>query len=488
VNHLLSFSFNKEKKDYIEILRDEAVPLIAPISYELIDIPKRPGAILASKRTGIREISLPVIIRKSENQPFDKQKEEIANWLITDEEKELVLDGEIDRTYFALLKDIAQIREYTNMALTTITFICPVPYKYSNEKSIFIPSRDNNSIYSVENLGSVKTFPSIKLNVKKDLHYFSLITGDDYFQIGEDISVEDEPVDTNALVFHDRMESMAGWGQATFVDHGYLSGEVASDGASLYPRLFGEAIYPVKWQGPAVKKSIGKAVGDFRLEALVDLMNGGSKTGNLEIYLLDSSNRTVAKIGVDDPYKTMDKVRAKARIGEVDTGKIIALDWAKKPEYWNDYKGILRIERINKRWVVYFSTINSKGVHTFPLGSTGHLSYYDNFNEYNNPITQVQVAFRVYPGTKNAGMKVNDLKIYEITPPPSSESVSYIAKAGDTIEIDHFKNTVKKNGELLLGLKDFRSNFFPLQPGRNSITVLPSDAGDVTMTFRERYL
>jgi predicted phage tail component-like protein len=489
VNHLSSFSFNKERKDYIEILRDEDIPLIAPISYEWIDIPKRPGALLASKRTEIREITLPVLIRKSEYQPFSKQKEEIANWLVTDVEKELVLDDEANRTYFALLKGIAQIREYSNVALTTITFICPDPYKYSGEKEISMRSSSNSKVYNIENLGNIETFPKVKLNVKKKINFFALIAPDDYFQIGEDGEVDVPKVEPTELIFHDPMTSLTGWSQAAFLDNGYISGNIKSDGASFVPEAYGTIIDPPLWQGPSLKKSIGGALTNFRMEALVELQNSGSKTGMLEIYLLDSSNRTVGKIGIEDRFAVSEEIRAKARIGETDSGEWIASEAPNKVGYWKDFSGVLRIERYQNRWTVYFSPIDSNGNHVHPMGSDGRLTYFDSLGEFNSPVTQIQVAFRIYPSTTRAPMKVNDLKVWKLNPPSSeSREVPYIADAGDVIEIDHYEDTIKKNGEIILGLKDFRSNFFPLKAGGNPITVLPSDAGDVTVSFRERYL
>lgn len=482
-----SFSFNGVRKNNVFILKGKRLPVLAPKVRNLLEVPKRPGALLMNTTTKIREIELPIGIKDFDDDlSLLKLKEELAIWLTTDEPAPLTLDEEPGRTYFALFDGIDDIEKInTKFATTSIRFICLDPFKYSDEKTRSVKSRNFPSVNYVENLGNLDTYPKVKLNVKKDLHFFSLITPDDYFQIGADIAVGKIPFEREELVFNDSMASMTGWGQAGYVDNGYLAGEIRSDGSSLYPHLYGDAIYPVEWQGPSVKKGIGEALQDFKMEAMVELLNKGNKTGMLEIYLLNSSNQTVAKIGIEDYYQTIEMIRGKVRIGEVeDDNWILSTD----VDAWNNFKGILRIERVKSKWQAYFSTINKDGVHTFPLGSKGNISYYDKESLYNDPVTQVQIAFRIYPGSLRADMKVSDLKIYKIQEPLTKDDIPIIAKSGDVIEIDHYNNTIKKNGELLLGLKDFRSNFFALKPGKNPVFMLPSNAGDATITYRERYL
>jgi predicted phage tail component-like protein len=485
-----SFSFNGIRKNNIFTLRGKKLPVMAPRSHQLLEIPKRPGALLTNTTTKIREIELPIAIKGfNDDSSFSKVKEELIKWLTTDKPAPLILDEEPGRTYFALFDGIDVPEKInTRFATTVIRFICPDPYKYSDEKEILMKSSNSSKVYNIENLGSIETFPKVRLNVKKKINFFALIAPDDYFQIGEDGEVDVPKVEPTELILHDPMTSLTGWSQAAFLDNGYISGNIKSDGAAFIPEAYGTIIDPPLWQGPSLKKSIGGALTNFRMEALVELQNSGSKTGMLEIYLLDSSNRTVGKIGIEDRFAVSEEIRAKARIGETDSGEWIASEAPNKVDYWKDFSGVLRIERYQNRWTVYFSPIDSNGNHVHPMGSDGRLTYFDSLGEFNSPITQVQVAFRIYPATTRAPMKVNDLKVWKLNPPSSeSREVPYIADAGDVIEIDHYEDTIKKNGEIILGLKDFRSNFFPLKAGGNPITVLPSDVGDVTVSFRERY-
>ncbi len=480
------FSFNGERKPFVMTISKKRT-YWPPIQRSLLDIPKVPGARLMHSKIGVRQISVDVEVEGTDREDLRKKAEELVQWLITDEPVPLIFDDERDRTYYALVEGEFDPTELVMRGYGTIQFICPDPYKYSDTKSIKLFPNTSPTIQNVEVLGNIETYPVTKVEVQKKLNFFALVSGDDYLQIGEDAEVDQTVIDPETLIFSDSMATTAGWGQATYVDNGYISGTIASDGSSFYPETYGTVIQPPQWQGPAIKKSIGKSLVDFRAEALVEIQNKGSKTGMLEIYFLDSANQTVAKMGIQDRYAITENVRASARIGGSDTGKWIAVEEAKKPEWWTNFKGVIRIERKEKRWTVYFSTMDEKGNHTFPRGSNGILSYYDAAGEFNSPITQVQVAFRIYPDTNRAPMKVSDLKIWELNQQPVNYIV-YVADAGDVLEFDHYKNTIKKNGELLLGLKDFASNFFALKPGKNPISFLPSDAGNVTISFRERYL
>ncbi|KAB2335089.1 distal tail protein Dit [Bacillus mesophilum] len=480
------FSFNGERKDFVMTISKKRT-YWPPIQRSLLDIPKVPGSRLMHSKIGVRELSIDIEVEGVSQEDLRKRAEELARWLITDEPAPLVFDDERDRTYFALVEGEFDPTELVMRGYGTIRFICPDPYKYSDIKSIRLFPNPSAIIQNVEVMGNIETYPVTRVEVQKKLNFFALVTGDDYLQIGEDAEVDQTIVDPETLVFSDNMATTTGWGQATYVDNGYIAGNIISNGSSFIPETYGTVIKPPQWQGPSVKKSISKALEDFRAEALVEIENRGSRTGMLEIYFLGSSNQTIAKIGIEDRQAVKENVIAKARIGDSDSGRWIATEEARQPEWWTNFKGMLRIQRKDKRWTVYFSPIDAKGEHTYPRGSDGSLTYFDVAGEFDEPITQVQVAFRIYPETERAGMKVNDLKIWELNKQPVNYII-YVANAGDVLEFDHYKNTIKKNGELLLGLKDFASNFFALKPGKNPVSFLPSDAGIVTVSFRERYL
>jgi hypothetical protein len=155
-------------------------------------------------------------------------------------------------------------------------------------------------------------------------------------------------------------------------------------------------------------------------------------------------------------------------------------------KWWQDYSGIIRIERIGNLWTAYFSTIKD-GKHTYPRGSDGSLYILDVDNQFMSLVSQVQVSFRIYPNTTAVPMRVNDLKVYKINNPTDNQ-IPYIAQAGDVIEIDHKLNSIQINGEDRKDLKDFGASFFALKKGSNLISYSPFSAVDLSIEWRERFL
>lgn len=222
------------------------------------------------------------------------------------------------------------------------------------------------------------------------------------------------------------------------------------------------------------------------MDALVEFWNTPNKTGSIEFYMLNASNETVCRMSIVDFWPEKDEVQCSVQLGSASAGHWLYSGGSDQPDVWNNFAGMLRIKRNDNRWTAYFTTINpTTGVHTAPRTVA---QYVDVDGLYASDITQVQVAFRVYAGTEIATMKVNDIKVREINEKPGPTSPPVIAQPGDVLEIDNYKNTVRRNGEIIQGLKDFGSNFFPLKPGRNRLSVSPTNAGDITLTYRERYL
>lgn len=442
--------------------------------------------------TETRQLDVPVLIERPKNMSFSRLKEDMAAWLITEEPAKLKFDEDSDRVYFAALLSIDKLSIFSSyVATTTIHFICPDPYKYTEERTAKIYADTSPGFNNIDVLGNLETYPVVKLRVAKQLNYFALRSQDDFFQVGAPEAVDEpKPYEPETVVFTDDMSTTIGWTQADNVDNGHVTGEIASNGEWFYPAKVGTTIEEGVWQGPSLKKAIGKALTDFRAQINVYLGNTPAiRTGMIELYFLNAANQTVAKLMLTDKFASTNNVIAGAALGDTGSRHWIHSGGAGMPEWWDNYSGILRIERKNNYWTCYFSTIDSNGVHTRPRGTGGILNFNDLSGAYADEITQVQVAFRINPGgSEKADMRIHGITIWQLNTPPEPQTLPVIAYAGDTLEIDHYKNTIRRNGEIVQGIKDFASNFFALKPGRNRLSVEPPDAGDLTITYRERYL
>src|SRR5690606_13297027 len=110
-------------------------------------------------QTQVREITVPVFIKANDISDLQKVKEDLAEWLIHDEPKELVFKDEPDRIYYAVVDGELDLDELVRWGQGIITFICPDPYKYGPEKTV----ETTSDTFIVENEGTAETEPIIEL-------------------------------------------------------------------------------------------------------------------------------------------------------------------------------------------------------------------------------------------------------------------------------------------------------------------------------------
>ncbi|MED3325471.1 phage tail family protein, partial [Bacillus thuringiensis] len=100
----LSFTFNKIRKDYVQMLVGRKRPSWAPIKRRLVRVPHRAGALFLNTETEERRIDVPLVIKaKKDMADLQKIKEDLADWLYTEQPAELIFDDELDRTYLAFI-------------------------------------------------------------------------------------------------------------------------------------------------------------------------------------------------------------------------------------------------------------------------------------------------------------------------------------------------------------------------------------------------
>ena len=101
----------------------------------LVRVPHRAGA-LFNTETGERRIDVPLVIKaKKDMADLQKVKEDLADWLYTEQPAELIFDDELDRTYLALIDGSVDLDELVNRGKGVITFVCPMPYKLGKQNT-----------------------------------------------------------------------------------------------------------------------------------------------------------------------------------------------------------------------------------------------------------------------------------------------------------------------------------------------------------------
>src|SRR5690606_15095313 len=157
------------------------------------------GAHLSITQAQVREITVPVFIKADDISDLQKIKEDLADWLIHDEPKELIFKDEPDRTYFAVVDGSLDLDELVRWGEGVITFICPDPYKYGPEK-VYQTDQDT---FIIENEGTAPTKPIFELTAKEPVTFAMVSDGERYNMIGRPTNVVEEAINTKNLLFRE---------------------------------------------------------------------------------------------------------------------------------------------------------------------------------------------------------------------------------------------------------------------------------------------
>ncbi|NPC91226.1 phage tail family protein [Bacillus sp. WMMC1349] len=155
----MSFTFNGISKDFVHATIETERPIWAPVEKEMIEIPGRPGAYLRRTKTKPRILAVNLLIKGVDD--LQKAKEEIADWLITDEPEALIFPDEPDRTYYGMIDGEGQLTELFKFGKGTINFICPDPYKHGSEHFFDIGSL-SDPIGHVQSAGTIPIYPIVE--------------------------------------------------------------------------------------------------------------------------------------------------------------------------------------------------------------------------------------------------------------------------------------------------------------------------------------
>ncbi len=492
----LSFTFNNIRKDYIQMLVGRKRPSWAPVKRRLVRVPHRAGALLLNTETEERRIDVPLVIKaKKDMADLQKLKEDLADWLYTEQPAELIFDDELDRTYLALIDGSVDLEEIVNRGRGVITFVCPMPYKLGKTNTHkFTQEWSTETTSYFTNKGNVEAPALIEMTVKKPSTFLDVWFGEyprnrDYFRIGYPLTVEQTTVQERERVMWDEMATPVGWTPVTGqVEEMKGTGSFKSrDGYALYCEDYGQE---KGFHGAIAKKNIpGGPIQDFEMEAWVRLKSKGiGEMGRVEVLLLDDTSNIVARINMNDLYWDAEITKAYMRIGNSGTPnsirKLVDTNGA-HPNTFNQFYGRLRIARRGKEWSVYVARFRDG---TEIDDASLPVQWVD---EVGNPMTerkiaQVMIAICKWDNNQPVDViQIDDLKIWKVNKVPSNAQ-PYIFDTGDKIVIDTEKSLVTINGKNAINLKEIFSNFPIIIRGENRIDIMPPDV-NATISYRERY-
>ncbi|MCU5667256.1 phage tail family protein [Bacillus cereus] len=482
-----SFEFNGERKSYIHIERGWNPPTWAPLRRNFLKAPGYPGARLLSTDTETRPLPVPVGIIVPNGTNLETLKEEITEWLITDNPAELIFDVTPDRTYMAVIDEDFDIDKFVDIGKGILKFICPMPYKLGPTRTVEFEMDGRGLIANVQNKGSVESNPIIEVEVTKPSTFLDVWNGTNYFRIGYPLKADQVPVERNQRVLWDEMGTTIGWTDVPKTEDMTGGGKFKSDGYRFMAEYLGEPT--VKgWHGCIAKKNIPQGpLQDFIMQAYVHINSyHWDQMGRVEIGLLDENSDYVARISMSDVQWEAEQNSGFASVGNSKKpgGQVLINEHGDHPDTWSNFRGRLWLARTGNRWEAYISK--------FILGTEiddaeRFVVWIDESNVNMNEIAQVQISISQFSNNMFCSqMSIDDLKIWKVNM-NTQNNPPYIFDVGDKVVIDTERSLVTINGKSTINLKDIFSDYPVIHKGSNKLEIMPSTVGTAKVTYRERF-
>lgn len=128
---MVEMKFNGISKSFFKILKEETRPISPEIKRSVFTNANRHGYRVGKMLFGARAWQEPFIIYSKDFEDLQKKKEEIAEWLIHQDAKELIFSDEADRVYLARIDGINPQEESAFYLKGIMTIICHDPFKYA---------------------------------------------------------------------------------------------------------------------------------------------------------------------------------------------------------------------------------------------------------------------------------------------------------------------------------------------------------------------
>ncbi|HDR8053043.1 TPA: phage tail family protein [Bacillus cereus] len=487
------FSFNGKRNPNVIPLQGKKRPAWAPLDHMFLEVSHYPGGRLLRTQTKMRKILIPIALLYDSAEEAEKLKEEIADWLVTDQPCELIFDDEKDRTFLAVVDETLDLDQLVDLGEGTLTFICPMPYKLGKEQTVDFKKDVSGLVANVQNKGTVHSNPIIEIDITKpntflDVWFGGVSLSDrDYFRIGMPLKTVEKPVERNQRILWDEMATTVGWSKVSSMEDGEPVGEMKSDKYQFYCSDFGTGTGK-GWHGAAVKKSIpGGPVQDFIMQAYVTCKSKKiNEMGRVEIAILDENSKVLSKIAMTDVFW-----QAEQNFGTMVIGydnklgrRSLIHESGDHPNTWNQYYGRLWIARTGNVWEAYISKFLPG---TEKDDSERFVRWTDENNYHMEKAAQIQISIMQWQDVPPVeAMTVSDLKFWKVnlnnqnTPP-------YIVDIGDKVAIDTENSHVTIEGKDAINIKDIFSNFPVINKGMNTLEIMPSDIGTAKVKYRERF-
>lgn len=482
---LPNLTFNNIRKSYISVL-DRKRPYWAPRKREVLRIEGMQGGHLTDTLIDVMVIQVRLLIEAESATELSKTVEDLTAWLNVDKPAPLQFDDQPDRSYLAVVDGELNPDEFVTYAELDVTFLIPSGAKMGEErKHVF-----TGELAEIDYTGSAATKPVFTAVVNQPITNLDIVTPETYMRVGTPATITETPVSRRTQILSDELATVTGWSIGTSADNGIVAGTMTSDAIGFKASSFGTTQNPANWQGPALRKNLTEQVQDFELEIGLEQISGIETIGMMEIALLDPAGAILVKVGIEDVFRQSMANQGKFQLGPLGANRKEFYRTPQDPNFWKDFRGMIRVTRVGRVWTVYMSEISET-----PDGGRPHntktswtFTYTDYDGKYLAKAASVQVAIRKFSSATASNMRITRVqlwKLHEVLVQTSNPV--YIAQTGDVIIINHKTNEITINGEPRLWLKDFGSTYFSLKPGKNPISYSPNWLVDLSVSWQDQY-
>lgn len=476
--------FNGTEKEYLTVTRGRNRPAFAPMDRNLISVMGMSGAHLSHSKRQIRQIDVPIFIKADSFSDLQKVKEDLAEWLIHDDPKELIFKDEPDRVYYAVVDGSLDLDELVRWGQGVITFICPDPYKYGQERTLTFPA----DAVVIENDGTAEADPIFELTTKKKTTFAMVSKGEEeYNLIGQPADDDVQVVDTRTSVLYENGSTLNTWSTAKLdmLDNYFvknIGGTMTTDDAGIRANGYGTGD---SLHGPAIYKEI-TPIQDFEIETTFDIISRREEENfRVGVNFLDENLNILGAIAIKDNSRTYKRRVPLARFGPYrgkDAGYLVG-DSQKNDKARETTLFYLRAKREGKRFEFYIGEwYNQKHIRNW----TG--TYNDKRNEFQGKLKYITLYVAKWGDRPNpARLRINSVEVFELAS-ATVDQTPYILYPNDVVTFDHKNGDILVNGEPRMDLKNFGGSFFRFDKGENLILVSPEDSFDAKVKFRNKYL
>src|SRR5690625_1892802 len=272
------------------------------------------GAHAASSRTLVRYLDVTITAKGNNENSLHKKLERLDELIPRGRDLTISFADEKDRTYHGRL-DAVQGEFLSNIIYRAVlTFICPDPFKYGEEK--IIEFSEDSAI--IENKGTATAKPIIELTAKEKSTFAMVTLGEDKFNIiGQPADDDVQIVDSRTSVLYENGSTIGSWQVATsdMIDDARMpkiAGKMGTDGAGIRPDSYGTGD---RLHGPAVFKEINP-IQDFEIETTFDIISRReAESWRMGINFLDENMNMLGHIGIKDNHRNYKRRVPLARYG-----------------------------------------------------------------------------------------------------------------------------------------------------------------------------